>query len=357
MNKSLKIGISIGDINGIGLEVIIKTLSNLAILDMCTPVIYGSTKVTAYHKNIVKSERFSFVSCQSAQRATLNKVNVVNCWNDNAQIDIGQTTEHGGIYAYMALDHMLTEAKEGHLDAVVTAPINKKAMSLANFPYPGHTEFFAKNLEGSNELMMLVSDRLKVSLCTTHIPLKEVAERITKELVLSKIKTLHQTLSRDFGIEKPVIGVLGLNPHASDEGTIGEEEENSIRPAIMEAKENGIMAMGPFPADGFFGSGKYSKVDAVLAMFHDQGLVPFKTICFGEGVNFTAGLSIVRTSPDHGTAFDIAGQNIADESSFRSALYLAIDLCRNRKDYNEMVENRIEKKTKPSEEVEEQGSV
>ena len=357
MGKSLKIGISIGDINGIGLEVIIKTLSHQGILDMCTPVVYGSTKVTAYHKNIVKSNRFSFVSCQSADKASSNKINVINCWQENAQIEMGKTTEEGGKYAYMALDRMLNEMKEGHLDAVVTAPINKKSMALANFPYPGHTEFFAKNLDGSNELMMLVSDKLKVSLCTTHVPISEVAQRITKELISEKLNILNETLRRDFGIEKPMIGVLGLNPHASDDGTIGDEEENHIRPAIVEAKKNGMMVFGPYPADGFFGSGKYAKLDAVLAMYHDQGLIPFKTLSFGGGVNYTAGLPVVRTSPDHGTAFDIAGQNIADDSSFRQALYLAIDLCRNRKNYEEMVANSLVKKTKPSEEVEEQGSV
>ena len=357
MEKRIKIGISIGDFNGIGLEVIIKTLSNPKILEMCTPVIYGSAKVTAYHKNIVKSERFSFVSCQDGSRAIEKKVNVVNCWQENVQISIGKTTEEGGKYAYIALDRMLSEVKEGYLDAVVTAPINKKAMNMAKFPYPGHTEFFADNLEGSDALMMLVSDKLRVSLCTSHIPLKDVAENITKELLTNKINILNETLVRDFGIDKPKIAVLGLNPHASDEGTIGYEEEEILRPAIEEAKKKGIMTFGPYPADGFFRSGKYAKVDAVLAMYHDQGLIPFKVLSFSNGVNYTAGLPIIRTSPDHGTAFDIAGLNIAEESSFRSALFLAIDLYRNRKEYAEMRVNKTVKKTKPSEEVEEQGSV
>ena len=357
MSNNIKIGISIGDINGVGLEVIIKTLSNPKVLEMCTPVIYGSTKVTAYHKNIVKSDNFSFVSCQSAQKASYNKINVVNCWQENAQISIGKITEEGGKYAYMSLDRMINDVRDGHLDAVVTAPINKKAMSLANFPYPGHTEFFADQLKSNNELMTLVSDELKVSLATTHVPLSRVSESITKELLSKKIKILDKTLREDFGLEKPVIAVLGLNPHAGDEGAIGEEEETTIRPAIIQAKKNGIMVLGPYPADGFFGSGKYKKADAILAMYHDQGLVPFKTISFGAGVNYTAGLPIIRTSPDHGTALDIAGQNIADESSFRNALFLAIDLCRNRKDYTEMHTNSMVKKSKPSEEVEEQGSV
>ncbi len=348
MNK-LKIGISIGDINGIGLEVILKTVSNKKILDFCTPVIYGSSKVVSYHKNIVNVD-FQFHSTRTAQHLQEDKVNIVNCWNDNVNITLGKPTEPGGKYAYMALEEAVKELQHGLIDALVTAPINKYAMQMANFPYPGHTEYLTKELgEGKESMMLMVSDSLKVGLVTNHLPLREVADAIGKELILKKIKILNQSLKVDFGIDRPTIAVLGLNPHAGDDGVLGDEEDQYIRPAIAEAKDQGFIVMGPYPADGLFGSGQYKKFDAILAMYHDQGLVPFKALSFGSGVNFTAGLNYVRTSPDHGTAYDIAGKNEADPASFREALFLALDIARNRREYTEAHANPLVRKERKRE--------
>lgn len=348
--EKLKIGISIGDINGIGLEVILKTVANKKILDYCVPVVYGSSKVVSYHKNIVEVD-FQFNSTRSAQHLQDDKVNIVNCWNDNVNITLGKPTDVGGKYAFKSLETAVNDLKFGLIDALVTAPINKHAMQLADFPYPGHTEYLTSELgDGKESLMLMVSETLKIGLVTNHLPIREVANTITKELVLNKISILNQTLKVDFGKERPTIAVLGLNPHAGDEGVIGDEEEKLIRPAILEAKDQGIMVMGPFSADGFFGSGQYKKFDGILAMFHDQGLVPFKALSFGQGVNFTAGLGFVRTSPDHGTAFDIAGQNQADPASFREALFLALDVARNRKAYAEDHANPLIRKEHSREE-------
>ena len=342
--EKLKIGISIGDINGIGLEVILKTLSNPKIKDLCIPILYGSSKVVSYHKNIVSIDEFQFQSLRNAERPNPNKVNVVNCWPDNINITLGKATEEGGQFAYQSLSTATTDLKEGFIDALVTAPINKAAMKLADFPYPGHTEFLTKELGGKQSLMLMVQDELRIGLVTNHLPIAQVAETITKELVIQKIKLFNQTLKVDFGIERPTIAVMGLNPHASDDGVIGEEEDKLIRPAIVELKKNGVMVMGPFPADGFFGSMQYKKYDGILAMYHDQGLIPFKTLSFGSGVNFTAGLPFVRTSPDHGTAYDLAGKNMADPSSFRSALFTALEITRNRKEYEELHKNPMKKR-------------
>ncbi len=348
--KKLKIGITIGDLNGIGLEVILKTLANKKIQDICVPVIYGSSKVVSYHKNIVDIEEFHFQSLRTAEHLKLDRINVVNCWQENVNITLGRVMEEGGKYAYISLDAAVNDLKSGHIDALVTAPINKKAMQLADFPYTGHTEYLTAQLEGDESLMLLVNDTLRVGLVTNHLPLKEVPLAITKARVISKLRAMDESLKMDFGIDRPAIAVLPLNPHASDEGVMGEEEEQIIRPAVIECKKGGMMVMGPFPADGFFGAGQYAKFDGILAMYHDQGLIPFKTLSFGQGVNFTAGLSHIRTSPDHGTAFDLAGKNSADPTSFRSALFLAIDIARNRKNYFEMRENALVKHEKPEEE-------
>ncbi len=342
MNK-LKIGISIGDINGIGLEVILKTVANKQILERCTPVIYGSSKVVSYHKNIVEVD-FPFHATRSAQHTKDDRVNIVNCWNDNVNITLGKPTDMGGQYAVQSLEYAVKELKFGLVDALVTAPINKNAMKMANFPFPGHTEYLTREMGAKESLMLMVSNALKVGLVTNHLPISIVADEITKELVARKIRILNDTLIRDFGLERPVIGVLGLNPHAGDDGVIGDEEERIIRPAIIEAKKSGTLVMGPYPADGMFGSGQFKKFDAILAMYHDQGLIPFKALSFGSGVNYTAGLPHVRTSPDHGTAYDIAGQNKADESSFREALFLAMDIARSRNEYAEMHANPLVRK-------------
>ena len=298
----IKIGISVGDINGVGLEVIIKSLSQ-RITDFCTPVIYCSSKIVAYHKNIVGAEDFQFNSLTSAHKLRYDRINVVNCWQDDVTISLGKLTESGGKYAQISLEQATNDLQEGLIDALVTAPINKKAMQMVGFPYPGHTEFLTARFNAYSSLMLMVCDNLRVGLVTNHLPIKEVSAAITKEQVALKLKLLNKTLRKDFGIEKPTIAVLGLNPHAGDEGAIGEEEEKFIRPAIIEAKKKNILAMGPYPADGFFGSGQHRKFDGILAMYHDQGLVAFKALTFGTGVNFTAGLPIVRTSPDHGTGY------------------------------------------------------
>lgn len=350
-----KIGISIGDVNGVGLEVILKTLANKKITEMCTPIIYGSSKVVSYHKNIVGLDGFHFQSINSGQKVYNGKVNVVNCWTENVNISLGSPSENGGKYAIKSLAAATQDLIEGHVDALVTAPIHKKGMQEAGFEFPGHTEYLTKESGSNQSLMLMVNSGLRVGVVTNHLPLKDIAAKITKERITSKLQILNKTLKKDFGIERPSIAVLGLNPHAGDEGMLGEEEEKIIRPVIIESKKKGLIVNGPFPADGFFGSGQYRKFDAILAMYHDQGLVPFKALSFGEGVNYTAGLSIVRTSPDHGTAFDIAGQNIASPDSFRRALFLAIDISTQRKNFEEMhtnpVKSRSNKYTQGEDEV------
>ncbi len=337
-----KIGISIGDINGIGPEVVIKTLVNDYITKRCTPIIYGSSKVMGYHKNIAGDAKFNFVSIDHVDKAEEGKINVLNCWQETVNITLGEATEEGGKCAHIALDKAVDDLKDGKIDALVTAPINKHAMKMANFPYLGHTEFIADKVGADDMLMFMISDNLKVALVTTHIPVADIDESITADVILDKIELLDQSLRVDFGIDRPVIAVLGLNPHAGDEGEIGEKDETDVKPAIQAAKENGILAMGPYPADGFFGSNKYKDYDAILAMYHDQGLIPFKSLSFGEGVNFTGGLDVIRTSPDHGTAYEIAGQNQADPGSFRKAIFAAIDIAQQRKDYEEMHANAID---------------
>jgi 4-hydroxythreonine-4-phosphate dehydrogenase len=347
--KKLKIGISIGDINGIGLEVILKTLGHPQMSKICVPVVYASSKVVSYHKNIVDKD-FDFFSIREIQKVNTEKVNILNCWQDNVNISLGSPTVESGQFAVRSLEAATNDLKAGLIDALVTAPISKEAIKMADFPFPGHTEYLTKHLGKKQEsLMLMVNDKLKVGLVTNHVPLGEVAGKINKKLIMDKLSVMNQTLKVDFGIERPTIAVLGLNPHAGDGGVLGTEEESIIRPAIVECKKKGMLVMGPFPADGLFGSGKYTKFDGILAMYHDQGLAPFKALSFGNGVNFTAGLYNVRTSPDHGTAFDIAGKNEADPSSFRQALYLAIDIARNRAMYDEDRENAIGKLEKPAE--------
>lgn len=343
MNK-LKIGISVGDINGIGLEVILKTLDDERVLEICTPVIYGSSKVISYHKNIVNIKDFAMNSIRDAGQIQTGAINVVNCWNENVRITLGKITEDGGKYAYISLDRAIEDLNAGHIDALLTAPINKNAMQLAGFPYTGHTEFLTAKSGVSENLMMLVNDSLRVGLVTNHIPISAVASKLNKELVLRKIVLMNQSLRMDFGLDRPKIAVLGLNPHAGDGGSIGTEEQDIIIPAIQEAKSKGILAIGPYPADGFFGANTYQHFDGILAMYHDQGLVAFKALSFGNGVNFTAGLPIIRTSPDHGTAFNIVGQNIASPDSFLQALFLALDVIKRRADYKEMFANPLNPK-------------
>lgn len=333
--KQPRIGITIGDVNGIGPEVIIKTLAHEAVSRMVTPVIYGSAKVLSYHKNFAAPAGFSFQTIEQATQAQAGKVNVINSWPEMVDIHLGEVSESAGRCALQALEQAVNDLKEGRIDALVTAPIHKKAVAAAGFGDIGHTEYLARRFEGATPLMLLVADDLRIGVVTGHLPLGEVAPLITKQRVLQYIRAMDQSLRVDFGIERPVIAVLGLNPHAGDEGLIGNEEEKAIRPAILEGKKSGIMVTGPHPADGFFGSGAWQKADGILAMYHDQGLVPFKAHCFGRGVNFTAGLPVVRTSPDHGVAFDLAGKGVADPGSFRQALFLAKDIWRRRSQYAE----------------------
>ena len=354
MADKVRVGITIGDINGIGPEVIIKTLNNRKVVEHCVPVIYGSSKVVSYHKNVVKVNDFSFHSINNAQRLHYKKVNVLNCWDETVNISLGKATEEGGKCAHIALDRATRDLKEGLIDVLVTAPINKHAMQLANFEEPGHTEYLAKTL-GGKAMMIMVSDIFRIGLVTGHIPLSEVAGQITKENVGLALERLLKTLREDFGIGKPSVAVLGLNPHASDQGLLGKEEEEVLRPLIIEMKKAGHLIMGPYSSDGFFGSGLYKKFDGVLAMYHDQALIPFKSLSFGDGVNYTAGLPYIRTSPDHGTGYDITGANLANEQSFRRALYLAIDLYKERRDYEETRANSLsesKKEPKSSEDVE-----
>jgi 4-hydroxythreonine-4-phosphate dehydrogenase len=342
--EKVRVGITIGDLNGIGLEVIIKSLANRKVLDYCIPAIYASAKIVSYHKNIVGPKEFAFQSLHDAQNLNLDKINIINCWSESVNIQLGTVTQESGKYAYISLDRALQDLKDGLVDVLVTAPIHKHAMSLAEFPYTGHTEYLADKFDANRTIMLMVSDQLKIGLVTNHIPVKDITEKLSKALIIQKAQIFHKTLIQDFGIERPVMAILSLNPHAGDEGLIGKEEQDIIKPAIIELKKKGMIVGGPFAADGFFGSKEYHKMDGILAMYHDQGLVAFKSLSFGEGVNFTAGLPIIRTSPDHGTGHAIAGKNSADPSSFRKALFLALDLYRHRKQYLEDHKNPLSKK-------------
>ncbi len=331
----VRVGITAGDINGIGLEVILKALSNERILDYCTPIVYGSAKVVSYHKNIVGLGGLSFQPISDATRPSESKMNVLNCWQDDVVIQLGKISAEAGKYAYIALDRAFRDLDNGLIDVLVTGPINKKSMKMADFPFMGHTDFLASKYENRDALMMMIDDQMKMALVTAHVPLGEVKPLITQESLTAALNSLILSLQQDFGIESPHVAVLGLNPHAGDEGTIGEEEQEIIMPVILDFKERGFLVSGPYGADGFFGARMAPKFDAVLAMYHDQGLIPFKAQAFDTGVNYTAGLPIIRTSPDHGTAFQIAGKNQADPQSMRNAIYLAIDTFRKRKEFLE----------------------
>jgi 4-hydroxythreonine-4-phosphate dehydrogenase len=329
-NKPI-IGITLGDFNGIGPEVTLKALSNNKILKMCTPVLYGSQKVLSKYRKLLNLEDWTLHSIKTIDQIIHRKTNVINCWDDNLEIQPGKVTPEAGRAAWTALKLAVADLKSGLIEGIVTAPINKHTIQSEEFPFPGHTEYFAHEFEAQESVMFLVSERLRIGVVTGHIPLEAVKAAITKEKIVSKLKMLIHTLNHDFGILKPRIAVLGLNPHAGEEGLLGEEEKLVITPAIQELKNRGALVSGPFPADGFFGTMSYKRFDAVLAMYHDQGLIPFKTIAFESGVNYTAGLSIVRTSPDHGTAYSLAGKNQADETSMREAIYLACDIIKTRK--------------------------
>ncbi|MEQ9426308.1 MAG: 4-hydroxythreonine-4-phosphate dehydrogenase PdxA [Cyclobacteriaceae bacterium] len=328
------VGITIGDLNGVGPEVVLKTFSDSRMMRYVTPVIYASQKVVSFYRKSLNLDKFNYHQARDFSEINPRKVNVVNCWEDQVDIKAGEVTEEAGKYAAISLKRASDDLKAGHIQAIVTAPINKKNIQSEDFDFPGHTEFFTSMYEGKESLMMLVSDELRVGVVTGHIPLKSVADKITKERLTKKLKVMEKSLINDFGIVKPKIAVLGLNPHASDDGLIGSEEERVITPVINELKNKGKLIFGPFPADGFFGNVEFTKFDAVMAMYHDQGLTPFKMVAFQSGVNFTAGLPIVRTSPDHGTAYGIAGKGIADETSIREAVTMAVKILHQRSEAN-----------------------
>lgn len=329
MSKKIKLGISIGDINGIGMEVIIKTFSDSRMMDICTPIVYGSSKISTFHRKTLGVNDFSFNQIKSTKDANHKKANLIDCWKEEVNVALGESNEDGGKYAFKSLEAATKDLADGNIDALVTAPINKDNIQSEDFNFPGHTEYLTEKFKGES-LMLMVNDNIKIGVATNHIPVSAIANTLTADIIFSKVKILNKSLIQDFSLNGPKIAVLGLNPHAGDNGLIGKEENEIIIPAINNAKSIGINAFGPYPADGFFGSGNYKKFDAVLAMYHDQGLIPFKSLSFGEGVNFTAGLSIIRTSPDHGVAYEIAGQNKAEENSFRKAVYLACDIFKSR---------------------------
>lgn len=325
-----RIGITLGDLNGIGPEVVIKALADNRILSSITPVIYGSTRVLSYYRKLMGMEEFNYSQVRSKGQFLPKVINVVNCWEEDVRITPGQPSREAGHAALLSLKKAVEEVKEGLIDGMVTAPIDKFTIHGEDFPFRGHTEYLTQTFEAMESLMFMVSDSLKVGIVTEHVPLKEVSKFITKERVELKIRLMELSLKNDFHISKPKIAVLGLNPHAGDESLIGDEEALIIKPVIEDLKSKGKLVAGPFPADGFFGAGQHTKFDGILAMYHDQGLVPFKYIAFENGVNFTAGLPAVRTSPDHGTAYGIAGKNMADENSLRQAIFVATDIIKNR---------------------------
>lgn len=325
-----RIGITIGDLNGVGPEVVIKALMDSRTLSLMTPVVYGSSRALSFYKKQLNIEEFNYSQVKNKGQFTSRQINVVNCWEDVIEINPGKPSKETGRASLLALKQACEELKEGLIDALVTAPVDKHSIHSDAFPFKGHTEFLTEFYGRKESLMFLVSDVLKIGLVTEHISLSEVSSAVTKEKIDSKLQLMEQSLRKDFGITKPRIALLALNPHAGDGGLMGREDDDIIKPLVQEYKNKGKLVFGPFPADGFFGSFLQEKYDAVLAMYHDQGLIPFKAACFEKGVNFTAGLPVVRTSPDHGTGYSIAGKNQANEASMREAIYWACDILKNR---------------------------
>jgi 4-hydroxythreonine-4-phosphate dehydrogenase len=325
-----RIGITIGDLNGIGPEVIMKALADHRLFSLLTPVIYGSSRVISFYKKQLNIEEFNYTQVRNRGQYAPKTINVINCWEDAIEIVPGKATRETGKASFLALKQACEDLRDGHLDGLVTAPIDKLSIHSDDFPFKGHTEFLTQFFGVQQSLMFMISDELRVGLVTDHIPVKEVSSQITREKIDAKLKIMEHSLRTDFGIQKPKIAVLGLNPHAGDGGLIGDEDEKIIKPIINDYRNKVKLVYGPFPADGFFAAGSYKKYDGILAMYHDQGLVVFKTLAFENGVNYTAGLSVIRTSPDHGTAYPIAGKNQANESSFREALYKATEIYKMR---------------------------
>lgn len=345
--SKIVLGITQGDINGIGYEVIIKALSDARVMEMCTPVIYGSSKAFGVYKKLIpETDHINTNVINSASEVHPKRVNIINCVPDTVQIDPGQLTHDGSKSAVASLEAAVKELKAGLIDILVTAPFNKRAVSEETFKYPGHTEYLVNEFGAKDGLMFLCSDKMRVGIATNHLPISKVPGVLNIDMIVSKLRLMNQSLLRDFGIVKPKLAVLGLNPHSGDRGLLGTEEIDIIAPAIKMANDEGIMAFGPYPPDGFFSVNMQYSFDAVLAMYHDQGLIPFKCLAFNSGVNFTAGLPIVRTSPDHGTAFDIAGENRANPHSMMAAIYMAVDVFNNRIRYDEMNANPLKVSSK-----------
>jgi len=341
MSEKIRVGITQGDSNGVGYEVIIKTLADARLLDFCVPVVYGSTKVMSYYRKLLNADQFGYNGIGITGEINSKMINVVNCVSEDLRVEPGKSTPEAAQAAFRALQTAVADIKRKKIDVLVTAPFNKLTMQGAGFTFPGHTEFLAKSFEAKEHLMLLISDVLRVGVATGHIPLSEVAQSLNTDYILKNIRILNHSMQRDFGIHKPRIAVLGVNPHAGDGGLLGKEEETIILPAITEAQKEGILAFGPYPSDGFFGAATYKRFDAILAMYHDQGLAPFKALSFHSGVNFTAGLDIVRTSPAHGVGYDITKAGTAMPDSFREAIYAACDIFRCRKRYDESIANPL----------------
>ena len=341
--KNILVGISHGDINGIGYEVIIKTLSNPMINDICTPIVYGSPKVAAYHRKALNVANFSFNSIKNPNEAHPRKANMISCLDDDVRVELGKSTVQGGESAIASLERAVDDLKKGKIDALVTAPIDKHNVQSEKFSFSGHTEYLTHKAGVNDSLMFMIGESIRIGFVTGHIPLKKVSEQLSIELIMNKLRFMNNSLIADFAIRKPKIAVLGLNPHAGDNSLLGNEEADLIIPALKKANDEGILAFGPFPADGFFGAGMFKNYDAILSMYHDQGLTPFKALSFDTGVNFSAGLPFIRTSPAHGTAFSITGKGEASENSFRQAIYLACDIFRNRQLYSEITKNPLKR--------------
>ena len=337
------IGITCGDLNGIGLEIIIKTLADKRILDFCAPVVFANNKVLNFYRKGLADIDINFTSTKELNRINNKQINLYNCWEEEVNINPGILNEIGGKYAIKSLTTAGKALKDNFIDGLVTAPIHKSNTQSDQFNFTGHTPYLKDLYAAKDVVMFMVAENMRVALVTEHVPVKEVAKFITREAIVSKLQIINNSLKRDFNINKPRIAVLGLNPHAGDEGLIGKEEEEIIKPAIKDAKQKDIFCFGPYPADAFFARGQHEKFDAVLAMYHDQGLIPFKSLAIGEGVNYTAGLQGIRTSPDHGVAIDIAGQGKADESSLRAAIFKCIDIIYGRKEYDEQYNNPLKK--------------
>jgi len=342
--ENIIVGISIGDLNGIGSEVVLKTFEDSRMLEFCTPVIFANVKIISAIKKTFESTA-AIHGIDTLEQIVIGKINVLNVWKEHLELNYGTNDDSLGKYAIKSFVAATKALKEGKVDVLVTAPINKYNIQSDDFKFPGHTDYLNQELSG-NALMFMVQDNLRVGLLTDHIPVNEVASHLTEKLITQKIETINQSLTQDFSINKPKIAVLGLNPHAGDGGVIGKEDDTLLKPVIKKLFEKGTLVFGPYPADGFFGNSQYEKFDAVIAAYHDQGLIPFKTLSFGNGVNYTAGLDKIRTSPDHGTAYDIAGKGIANHNSFKEAVFLAIDIYNSRNEYVEISNNPLKTKEK-----------